>query len=81
MMTILNGSKRIISASGGLGLLQMISELGTERCASKDSEPRKGVDCEILYRLERGMIARRWAPKGVDCEIPHRLERKTKHYL
>ena len=32
-------SKRAISASGGLGLLQMVLELDVERCASKEAEP------------------------------------------
>ena len=44
--------KRTISASGGLGLLQMVSELDTERCVSKDARPPRGVDCEISHRLE-----------------------------
>ena len=34
--------KRTISASGGLGLLQMVSEPDTERCASKEAEIRRG---------------------------------------
>ena len=51
---IYNGPKRTIFASGGLGLLQMISELDTRRCASKDTELPRGVDYEILHRLERG---------------------------
>ena len=34
--------KRTIFASGGLGLLQMISESDTRRCVSKEAEPRKG---------------------------------------
>ena len=36
---IRNGLKRTISASGGLGLLQMVLELGTKRCVSEDVEP------------------------------------------
>ena len=47
--------KRTIFASGGLGLLQMVSEPDTERCASKDIGPPRGVDCEIPHWLERGM--------------------------
>ena len=46
--------KRIISASGGLGPLQMVSEPDTRQCVSKDAGPRRGVDCEIPRRLERG---------------------------
>ena len=49
----LNGPKRI-SASGGLGLLQMVSELDIGRCANEDVGPPRGVDCEIPRRLERG---------------------------
>ena len=49
-----NGPKRIISASGGLGLLQMVSEPNTGWCASKDAGPPKGVDCEIPRRFDRG---------------------------
>ena len=63
-MTICNGSKWTIFASGGLELLQMISELGTKWCANKDGESRRGVDCEIAHRLERGTSARHWIPKG-----------------
>ena len=47
--------KWIISAMGGLelGLLQMVYEPDTGRCANEDANP-KGVDCEISHRLERG---------------------------
>ena len=31
--------KRTISASGGLGLLQMVSEPDTRQCASEEAEP------------------------------------------
>ena len=34
--------KKIISASGGLVLLQMVSEPDTGRCASEDARPPKG---------------------------------------
>ena len=37
-------SKRIISASGGSGRLQMASEPDTERCASLLAIPRRGID-------------------------------------
>ena len=39
---IRNGSKRTISASGGLGLLQMVSEPDTGRYASEDVGPQGG---------------------------------------
>jgi len=42
-----------MSASSGLGLLQMKSELVTRRCASEDSWHSEGVDSEIPDRLER----------------------------
>ena len=54
---ICNGLKRTISVSGvlGLGLLQMVSELDTELCASEDVGPQGGVDCEIPHWLGRRM--------------------------
>ena len=54
MTAIRNGSKRTISANGGLGLLQMVSEPDIGRCASEDAGPPKKVDYEIPHRLERG---------------------------
>ena len=36
-MEMCNGLKRIISISGSLGLLQMILELDTGRCANEDT--------------------------------------------
>ena len=51
---IRNGPKQTIFTSGGLKLLQMVSELDTGRCASEDVGSPKGVDCEIPHRLERG---------------------------
>ena len=54
LTAIRNGPKWTISASIGLGLLQMVSELDTGRCASEDAGPLRGVDCEIPHRLERG---------------------------
>ena len=36
----------------------MVSKLNTERCASKDIGT-KGVNCEILHRLERGSLKRK----------------------
>ena len=49
--------KRTISTSGGLGLLQMVSKPDIGRCASEDARPRRGVNCEIPHRLERGTSA------------------------
>ena len=53
LTTIRNGPKRTISTSGGFKLLQMVLEPDTERCDSEDVELSRGVDCEILHRLER----------------------------
>ena len=53
LMAIRNGPKRTISTSGGLGMLQMVSKPGMERCASEDDGPSRGVDCEIPHRLGR----------------------------
>ena len=39
LKTLRESSKRIIFASDGLGLLQMVSELDTERYVSKDAGP------------------------------------------
>ena len=39
LKVIRNELKRTISASGGFELLQMVSELDVERCASGDTEP------------------------------------------
>ena len=54
LMTICNGQKRTISTSSRLGLLQMVSELDIEWCASEDVGPSRGVDYEISHQLERG---------------------------
>ena len=54
LTAIRNEPKRIVSISLGLGLLQMVLEIDTEQCASKDVGPPREVDCEIPYRLERG---------------------------
>ena len=45
--------KQTISVRSELELLQMVLQLGTERCASKDIVPQRGVDCEIPHQLER----------------------------
>ena len=49
--------KRTISPSGDLGLLQMVLELNIGQCASEDTEPRRGMNCEIPPELERGTSA------------------------
>ena len=49
LTAIRNESKRIIFASGGFELLQMVLEPDTERYASEDTGPQ-GVDCEIPHR-------------------------------
>ena len=56
----------------------------TERCASKDAEPRRGgVDYEISHRLKRGTSANKNAGsrREVDCEISRRLKREMKHFF
>ena len=52
-MTICNGLKRTVSANDGLGLLQMVLDPDTKRCASEDAG-LQGGDCKIPRRLERG---------------------------
>ena len=49
-----NGSKWIISANGGLRVLQMVLEPNIRRCVNKDVGSPRGVDYEIPHRLERG---------------------------
>ena len=58
LTAIRNGLERTISASGGLGRLQMVSKPDRGLCASKNVEPSTKVDCEISHRLERG---KKWA--------------------
>ena len=50
--------KRTISASGGLGWLQIVSELDTKRCASKDAGPEGGwiVRLHIGWGGERNIL-------------------------
>ena len=45
--------KRTISASGGFGLLQMVSEPDTGQCASEDAGSPREVDYEIPRWLEK----------------------------
>ena len=42
-MTIRDGPKRTISASSELGLLQMVSEPDTRRCANKEAPKGGGL--------------------------------------
>ena len=67
--------KRIIFISVGLGLLQMVSKPDTRWCASKDVEPRRGVDTGRCVSEDAG------PQRGMDCEIPYRLERGSKYSL
>ena len=53
LTAIHNGLKWTISASGGLGLLQMVLELVIGRVLVR-MLASKGVDCEIPHWLERG---------------------------
>ena len=66
---IRNRPKRIISASNGLGLLQVVSELESMPTRTLGSHGRWIVTSE-----DAGLS---WE---VDCEIPQRLDRRTKHY-
>ena len=51
---IRNGLKWTIFASGGLGLLHMVSKPDIGWCANEDAGPSRGVDCEIPHWLKRG---------------------------
>ena len=53
LMTICNGPKGIMFTNDEFGLLQMISEIDVEWCASEDAGSRRRVDYEILHWLER----------------------------
>ena len=57
--------KRIISASGGLRLLQMILKSNTGWCASEDAKPQRGVNTRRCASEDVGLRME------VDCEIPH----------
>ena len=46
-MRFKNLERRTISVSGGLGLLQMVSEPETERCASENAGPQGGGLCDL----------------------------------
>ena len=49
-----NGLKRTITASGELGLLQMVLESRHWAVCQQGRWTPKEVDCEIPHRLERG---------------------------
>ena len=57
LTTIQNGSKRTISASGRLELLQMISKLNTGACVSEEAGPQGEwiVRSHIDWRGERNI--------------------------
>ena len=42
-------SKKTISTSSGLGLLQIVLEPDTEQCANEDTKPWRGVDTEQCH--------------------------------
>jgi len=42
-----NLERRTIFVSGGLGLLQMVSEPETEQCTSEDAGPQRGGLCDL----------------------------------
>ena len=57
LTAIRNELKQTISASCAFGLLQMVSKLGTKRCASEDVGTSKGwvVRSHIDWRGERNI--------------------------
>ena len=65
--------KRTISASGGLGPLQMESKPDTERCASEKAQPRRGGGVDMRRCASKDAGHRR----RVDWGVPHRLEKGT----
>ena len=67
--------KRTISASGGSGSLQMVSEADTGRCASLLAVLRRGVDTRRCASKDAG------SRRGMDCDVPHWLGRRTNHHL
>ena len=71
LTALCNGPKWTISASGGLGLLPMVSELDTGWCASKDAGPPREVDTGWCASKDAGP-QRRWI---VRSHISWRRER------
>ena len=47
--------KKTIFASGGLGLLQMVLEPNTKRCANEEVEPRRGWTRGSVLARTRGL--------------------------
>ena len=47
--------KRTISASSGLGPLQMVSKQDIGRCASEEAKPRRGVDTRRCASKDAGL--------------------------
>ena len=74
LTVVRNELKRTIFVRGELGLLQIVSESDTGRCASEDVGPPRRVDCEIPHRLNNEDVG---PPRRVDCEIPHRLDNEN----
>ena len=58
LTVIYNRSKGTVSACGGLGLLQMVSEPDTKRCVGEDIGPPSGwiVRSHIDWRGERNSL-------------------------
>ena len=52
--------KRTVSISGGLGLLQVVLEPDTRRCANEEVEPQRGVDTRRCASKDTG------SRRGVD---------------
>ena len=46
--------KETISATGGFGTLQIVSEPNTERCASEEADPRRGLDTRRCASKDAG---------------------------
>ena len=63
-MTIRNGPKQTISASSGLGLLQMVSEPDIGRCVSENAGPEGEwiVRSYIGWRGDETFFIRVWKP-------------------
>ena len=54
LKTLRGSTKRTISVSGGVGLLQMVSKSDTRQYAKEDAGSRRGVDYEFPHGYERG---------------------------
>ena len=62
---------RTISTSGGLGLLQMVSESDIERCANEETKLRRRANTRPCARKDVG------PRKEGGLGVPHRLEKGT----